>query len=109
MKEYYGTPYLHKGPFPIEQDPHRCGDFPFVPGFIGTHQYSCKGWCNQTPCERSKFFTNYPSDYYLQYQKQCPQKSVSKEGFCVPGNTELPIQQILLLLFVGALIYYYFN
>lgn len=64
----YENASLEWGDFPWKEDPHRCGDAPFVPQVMadGT-QNSCGSYCdgfNKEGC--NKYRPNYPDDEYLQ-------------------------------------------
>lgn len=55
------------GEYPWKEDPHRCGNAPFVPQIMpdGT-QNSCGSYCagfDGSGC--NKYLPNYPDDYYL--------------------------------------------
>ena len=68
--EHYGGNHLNYGDYPFLNDPHRCGNAPFVPNVSGKEQNSCGSYCggfdDTTGC--NKYLPNYPDDYYiLQY------------------------------------------
>lgn len=65
--ENYGSQRLFNSQWPNHEDPHRCGQAPFVPSVDGPVQHSCgsypdhfdKNGCN-------KYKPNYPDDLYIQ-------------------------------------------